>query len=81
MAKTWIYAASAAAIGGALIGGWLLDPAPPEAPPQARQSPAAQAVAAPAAALAAPTADATHMLAPAPVAAPAPRERVTLWQG
>ncbi|MFF6584948.1 hypothetical protein ACET34_18930, partial [Pseudomonas aeruginosa] len=47
MAKTWIYAASAAAIGGALIGGWLLDPAPPEAPPQARQSPAAQAVAAP----------------------------------
>ncbi len=35
MAKTWIYAASAAAIGGALIGGWLLDPAPPEAPPQA----------------------------------------------
>ncbi|MFF6557341.1 hypothetical protein ACET39_29040, partial [Pseudomonas aeruginosa] len=39
MAKTWIYAASAAAIGGALIGGWLLDPAPPEAPPQARQSP------------------------------------------
>ncbi|MCO3917918.1 hypothetical protein FA088_30255, partial [Pseudomonas aeruginosa] len=27
------------------------------------------------------TADATHMLAPAPVAAPAPRERVTLWQG
>ncbi len=24
MAKTWIYAASAAAIGGALIGGWLL---------------------------------------------------------
>ncbi|MDE9389771.1 hypothetical protein NB836_031175, partial [Pseudomonas aeruginosa] len=31
MAKTWIYAASAAAIGGALIGGWLLDPAPPEA--------------------------------------------------
>ncbi|PCN30106.1 hypothetical protein CP912_08400, partial [Pseudomonas aeruginosa] len=27
MAKTWIYAASAAAIGGALIGGWLLDPA------------------------------------------------------
>ncbi|NPZ45324.1 hypothetical protein DZ951_026240, partial [Pseudomonas aeruginosa] len=41
MAKTWIYAASAAAIGGALIGGWLLDPAPPEASPQARQSPAA----------------------------------------
>lgn len=39
MAKTWIYAASAAAIGGALIGGWLLDPAPPEASPQARQSP------------------------------------------
>ncbi|MDQ1890381.1 hypothetical protein RAQ08_18565, partial [Pseudomonas aeruginosa] len=77
MAKTWIYAASAAAIGGALIGGWLLDPAPPEAPPQARQSPAAQAVSAPAAALAAPTADTTHMLAPAPVAAPAPRERVT----
>ncbi|HBP1118574.1 TPA: hypothetical protein L5S28_002065 [Pseudomonas aeruginosa] len=76
MAKTWIYAASAAAIGGALIGGWLLDPAPPETPPQARQSPAAQA-----AALAASTADATHMLAPAPVAAPAPRERVTLWQG
>ncbi|MGV2746676.1 UNVERIFIED_CONTAM: hypothetical protein O1L42_32680, partial [Pseudomonas aeruginosa] len=38
MAKTWIYAASAAAIGGALIGGWLLDPAPPEASPQARQS-------------------------------------------
>ncbi|NQA56124.1 hypothetical protein DZ936_017525, partial [Pseudomonas aeruginosa] len=36
MAKTWIYAASAAAIGGALIGGWLLDPAPPEASPQAR---------------------------------------------
>ncbi|MGI1177188.1 hypothetical protein ACRCRM_22535, partial [Pseudomonas aeruginosa] len=35
MAKTWIYAASAAAIGGALIGGWLLDPAPPEASPQA----------------------------------------------
>ncbi|ELQ3327654.1 hypothetical protein R2N26_003726 [Pseudomonas aeruginosa] len=66
MAKTWIYAASAAAIGGALIGGWLLDPAPPEAPPQARQSPAAQAVSAPAAALAAPTADTTHMLAPAP---------------
>ncbi|HBP5848510.1 TPA: hypothetical protein L5704_006054, partial [Pseudomonas aeruginosa] len=27
VAKTWIYAASAAAIGGALIGGWLLDPA------------------------------------------------------
>ncbi|MDG3816367.1 hypothetical protein L5B88_05105 [Pseudomonas aeruginosa] len=87
MAKTWIYAASAAAIGGALIGGWLLDPAPPEAPPQARQSPAAQAVAAPAAALAATAtatataADATRMLAPAPVAAPAPRERVTLWQG
>ncbi|MGV8651006.1 hypothetical protein ACV350_32620, partial [Pseudomonas aeruginosa] len=45
MAKTWIYAASAAAIGGALIGGWLLDPAPPEASPQARQSPAAQAAA------------------------------------
>ncbi|MEF2119194.1 hypothetical protein V3423_19045 [Pseudomonas aeruginosa] len=86
MAKTWIYAASAAAIGGALIGGWLLDPAPPETPPQARQSPAAQAVTAqavtaPAAALAASTADATHMLAPAPVVAPAPRERVTLWQG
>lgn len=85
MAKTWIYAASAAAIGGALIGGWLLDPAPPEAPPQARQSPAAQAVAAPAAALAATATataeDATRMLAPAPVAAPAPRERVTLWQG
>ncbi|NPZ56061.1 hypothetical protein DZ954_018880, partial [Pseudomonas aeruginosa] len=38
MAKTWIYAASAAAIGGALIGGWLLDPAPPEASPQARST-------------------------------------------
>ncbi|MBG4981054.1 hypothetical protein GHV66_10825 [Pseudomonas aeruginosa] len=85
MAKTWIYAASAAAIGSALIGGWLLDPAPPEAPPPARQSPAAPAGAAPAAALAATAtataADATRMLAPAPVAAPAPRERVTLWQG
>lgn len=81
MAKTWIYAASAAAIGGALIGGWLLDPAPPEASPQARQSPAAQAAAAPTAALAAPAADATRMLAPTPVTTPAPRERVTLWQG
>ncbi|MGV8183107.1 biofilm-associated metzincin protease inhibitor BamI, partial [Pseudomonas aeruginosa] len=66
MAKTWIYAASAAAIGGALIGGWLLDPAPPEASPQARQSPAAHASAAPTAALAAPAADATRMLAPTP---------------
>ncbi|VFT05539.1 Uncharacterised protein [Pseudomonas aeruginosa] len=80
MAKTWIYAASAAAIGGALIGGWLLDPAPPETPPQAA-SPRRSGSHRPAAALAASTADATHMLAPAPVAAPAPRERVTLWQG
>ncbi|MDB9590895.1 hypothetical protein OW308_028250, partial [Pseudomonas aeruginosa] len=39
MAKTWIYAASAAAIGGALIGGWLLDPAPAPAPPRAPPAP------------------------------------------
>ncbi len=56
MAKTWIYAASAAAIGGALIGGWLLDPAPPEASPQARPSPAAPASPPPTAAPAAPAA-------------------------
>ena len=66
MAKTWIYAASAAAIGGALIGGWLLDPAPPGDTAAGPPVPAAQAVTAPAAALAASTADATHMLAPAP---------------
>ncbi|MBW8259563.1 hypothetical protein KK479_023525, partial [Pseudomonas aeruginosa] len=53
MAKTWIYAASAAAIGGALIGGWLLDPAPPEGSPQGRQAPPAPAAAAPTAAPAA----------------------------
>ncbi|MGQ9989260.1 hypothetical protein ACUS6F_23065, partial [Pseudomonas aeruginosa] len=64
MAKTWIYAASAAAIGGALIGGWLLDPAPPEASPQARQSPAAPAAPAPTAAPAGPAAGATPMPAP-----------------
>ncbi|MGS6414546.1 hypothetical protein ACUS5Z_28365, partial [Pseudomonas aeruginosa] len=64
MAKTWIYAASAAAIGGALIGGWLLDPAPPEASPQARQSPPAQAAPPPTAALPAPAADATRLPPP-----------------
>ncbi|MBW5451358.1 hypothetical protein GRF21_09605, partial [Pseudomonas aeruginosa] len=81
MAKTWIYAASAAAIGGALIGGWLLDPAPPEATPQARQDAADPAADAPTAALAAPADDATRMLAPNSVTTPAARERVTLWQG
>ncbi|MCC0423157.1 hypothetical protein LJG10_29625, partial [Pseudomonas aeruginosa] len=42
MAKTWIYAASAAAIGGALIGGWLLDPAPPEASPRRSGEPTSE---------------------------------------
>ncbi|WP_139353275.1 biofilm-associated metzincin protease inhibitor BamI, partial [Pseudomonas aeruginosa] len=41
----------------------------------------AASAAAPTAALAAPAADATRMLAPTPVTTPAPRERVTLWQG
>ncbi|MGQ9952548.1 hypothetical protein ACUS59_27295, partial [Pseudomonas aeruginosa] len=38
MAKTWIYAASAAAIGGALLRGLPLHPAPPAGSPRARHS-------------------------------------------
>ncbi|MBG4583750.1 hypothetical protein I5F53_13400 [Pseudomonas aeruginosa] len=81
MAKTWIYAASAAAIGGALIGGWLLDPAPPEASPQARQSPAAPAAPPPPPPRAGRGGGAARRRGPPPRPAPAARARVTLWQG
>ncbi|HBP5362619.1 TPA: hypothetical protein L6B08_10835 [Pseudomonas aeruginosa] len=81
MAKTWIYAASAAAIGGALVGGWLLDPAPPEAPSQARQAPAVAPAAPPSAASATLPLANSGSLAPAPVATPTAPQRVTLWSG
>lgn len=81
MAKTWIYAASAAAIGGALIGGWLLDPAPPEASPQARQSPCRPGSRRPDSGARGAGGGRYPHARPDPVTTPAPRERVTLWQG